>query len=68
MAGAVINNAAAGAGGYNYAFHWSALEEGLPPMIVGTGSLSFWCGALTASQAAIFSGITWAELPESAIA
>ncbi|KKM26445.1 hypothetical protein LCGC14_1584710 [marine sediment metagenome] len=68
ITGAVINNAAAGAGGYNYAFQWSALEEGIPPMVVGTGSLSLYCGALTASQALIYSGVTWAELPESAIA
>jgi hypothetical protein len=67
FAGAVIDSAAAGAGFYNYSGQWSALDNALPPIVVGLGSLSLYAEA-AAQAATIYSGVMWAELPESAIA
>ena len=65
-AGAQIDSATAGAGFYDYGWQWSAIDNALSPIIVGTGSLSIYCANAAGAQT-IFSGVIWAELPESAI-
>lgn len=64
--GAVINNATAAAGGFNYAYTWSALKASAPPVIVGDGSLSVYVSVAAQAQT-VFMGATWAELPESSV-
>lgn len=64
--GAQIDSATAGAGFYNYAWTWSALDDGGSPIIVGVGSLSLYCANAAGAQT-IFSGAMWAELPENAV-
>jgi hypothetical protein len=57
----------AGVGAGNaYAWQWSAIEAGAPPIIVGTGSLSLYVSNAAGAQT-MFIIATWAELPESAI-
>lgn len=64
--GALIDNAAAAAGGYNATYQWNAKKAAAPPIIVGDGSLSVYVS--TAAQASkVFLGATWAEIPESAV-
>jgi hypothetical protein len=63
------DSAAVGAGigiGNAYAWKWSAAKAGIPPIIVGTGSLSIWCSNAATAQTG-FIIATWVELPETAI-
>lgn len=64
--GAVINSAAAAAGGWNYAYEWSAKEASVPPIIVGEGSLSIYNFVYTDANSH-FIGAQWIELPEGAV-
>lgn len=64
--GAVIDSSTAAAGGWNYAYEWSAKEASVPPIIVGEGSLSIYNFVYTDANTH-FIGAQWIELPESVI-
>lgn len=66
IGGALIASATAGAGGWNYAYEWSAQEACVPPIIVGEGSLGVFDYVETSANTN-FMGAQWIELPESVI-
>lgn len=66
LGGAVIDNSAVAAGGFNYSFRWNRRMSGVAPIIVGEGNLSIYCATVTDANTN-FIGVRWAELPENAI-